>query len=293
GGASGAGGGGGAAGAGGEPKKRLPMFTGPPPPQLIRGVKNTLAVASGKGGVGKSTVAVNLALALQQRGQRVGVMDIDIYGPSLGLLMGVRDRPVAGEDGKIWPLEKHGVSLMSLSFFGEPGEPVIWRGPMVGKLIKQFIDDVNWGTLDYLVVDLPPGTGDAQLALVQDTKVSGAVIVTTPSELALIDARRGHEMFNQVKVPVLGIVENMSYYLCPKCEKRHDIFDHGGGKRAAEAAGVPFLGEIPLDPTVRAAGDGGEPVVVRGPGDPHAAPFFAVADEIIRQTAGAASATVH
>jgi len=268
-------------------KKKLPLYSGPPAPELIRGVKATIAVASGKGGVGKSTVAVNLALALHMRGARVGIMDIDIYGPSLGLLMGVRDRPVAGEDGKIWPLEKHGVSLMSLAFFSEPGEPVIWRGPMVGKLIKQFIDDVNWGELDYLIVDLPPGTGDAQLALVQDTKVSGAVIVTTPSELALIDARKGHEMFNQVKVPVLGIVENMSYYICPKCEKRHDIFDHGGGKRAADTAGVPFLGELPLDPTVRAAGDGGEPAALRGPGDTHAQPFFALADRLLALGAGA------
>lgn len=245
----------------------------------IPGVKLTVAVASGKGGVGKSTVAVNLALALKAKGLSVGLLDADIYGPSAPTMLGVhRVPPARGE--KILPALAYGVKVISIGFFVPPDSPMIWRGPMVMKAIDQFLHDVDWSALDCLVVDLPPGTGDAQLTLAQKVPVDGAVIVTTPSEVALIDARRGLQMFNKVNVPTLGIIENMSYFLCPHCNERTDIFSAGGGRSAAAELGVRFLGEIPLDPTIRKGGDEGRPVVVAAPDSLQAKLFRDFADDV-------------
>lgn len=227
-------------------------------------VKSVVAVASGKGGVGKSTVAANLALALRAQGNRVGLMDADIYGPSVPIMMGLG---TVDQQTASFPLEKYGIKLMSMGFIVPPAQAVIWRGPMVHKAVSQFLTDVHWGDLEYLVIDLPPGTGDAQLTLTQTAPLSGAVIVTTPQEVSLIDARKGLEMFRQVRVPVLGIVENMSY-LMDKEGGRTFIFGKGGGRKLADEAGVPFLGEIPLDPRVAECGDQGEPIVHRYPDSP-------------------------
>jgi len=233
--------------------------------ELLPGVRNTIAVASGKGGVGKSTVALNLALALRETGASVGLMDCDVYGPSLPLLTGVGGRPEARQK-RILPHEGFGLKLMSMGFFLDEGSPVIWRGPMVHGLIRQFLTDVEWGELDYLVLDLPPGTGDAALTLTQQAPLSGAVIVTTANDLSLIDARKGLGMFEKVNVPVLGIVENMSYFVPPDLpDRKYYIFGEGGGRRVAEELGVDFLGEIPLDPRVVEGGDKGRPVVVDAP----------------------------
>src|SRR5450755_4136429 len=226
---------------------------------LLRDVRFKVAVASGKGGVGKSTVAANLALSLQRLGQRVGLMDSDIYGPSQQMMMGIDEKPFINPENQIVPIERYGVKVMSLGFLMDVDQPVIWRGPMVMKAVEQFLQDVAWGTLDYLLIDLPPGTGDAQLTLTQKIHLSGAVIVTTPQDVSLIDARKGLAMFQKVNVPVLGIVENMSYFLCPSCGHREEIFKHGGGKRTADEPHVPFLGEIPLDPKVAIGGDSGRP----------------------------------
>ncbi|HKJ24041.1 MAG TPA: Mrp/NBP35 family ATP-binding protein, partial [Myxococcota bacterium] len=232
-----------------------------PEGELLPGVKNTIAVASGKGGVGKSTVATNLALALRQMGGAVGLLDADVYGPSLPLLTGVSGRPEASEK-RILPHEKFGLKLMSMGFFVNEGSPVIWRGPMVHGLITQFLRDVEWGELDYLVIDLPPGTGDAALTLTQTAPLSGAVIVTTANDLSLIDARKGLAMFEKVNVPVLGIVENMSYFTPPELpDKKYYLFGEGGGRRTAEELGVDFLGEIPIDPRVVEGGDIGRPIL--------------------------------
>ncbi len=227
--------------------------------ELLPGVRHAVAVASGKGGVGKSTVAVNLAAALAAAGATVGLMDADIYGPSIPIMMGMRTARPSVRDGKLVPLERFGLKLMSLGFIAGDDTPVIWRGPLVGKLVQQFLADVDWGTLDYLVVDLPPGTGDAQLTLTQAAPLAGAVIVTTPQDVALEDVRRGVRMFEKVNVPVLGIVENMAYFICPDCGSRHEIFSHGGGAEAARAFEVPFLGEIPIDPAIRMGGTRGSP----------------------------------
>ena len=236
-----------------------------PEGELLPGVKNTIAVASGKGGVGKSTVATNLALVLQQMGARVGLLDADVYGPSLPLLTGVSGRPEAN-DKRILPHEKYGLKLMSMGFFVDDGSPVIWRGPMVHGLVTQFLRDVEWGELDYLVIDLPPGTGDAVLTLTQTAPLSGAVIVTTANDLSLIDARKGLAMFEKVNVPVLGIVENMSYFTPPELpEKRYYLFGEGGGRRTADELGVDFLGELPIDPRVVEGGDVGRPIVELDP----------------------------
>ncbi len=245
---------------------------------LVPGVRNIVAVASGKGGVGKSTVAVNLALALAGRGARVGLLDADIYGPSIPLMMGVNERPsVDAERRRLLPFERHGVRFMSLGFLVDPDSAVIWRGPMVMKAIEQLLGDVDWGELDVLVVDMPPGTGDAQLTLSQRVRLAGAVIVTTPQDVALADAVKGVAMFRKVGVPVLGIVENMSHFECPHCGERTDVFGAGGGRREAERLGVPLLGEIPLDAEIRAGGDTGRPIVVDRPDSPRTRAFESIA----------------
>ena len=254
----------------------------PQPPKLLSGVKNMIAVASGKGGVGKSTVAVNLAVALAQTGASVGLLDMDIYGPSLPLMMGICQKPTADPStGLLTPLEKHGLRLMSMGFISDERTPVIWRGPMVHKMVTAFMAQVDWGTLDYLIMDLPPGTGDAQLTITQTAPLTGAVIVTTPQDVSLIDARKGLIMFQTVHVPVLGIVENMSYFVCDECGKRHEIFRYGGGRRASEELGVPFLGEVPLDPKVTWGGDQGAPVVASAPDSPASQALREVARQVI------------
>jgi ATP-binding protein involved in chromosome partitioning len=236
---------------------------------ILPGVKNTIAVASGKGGVGKSTVSVNLAVALAQEGAKVGLVDADIYGPSIPLMMGVNGRP-SMRNQKLLPMENHGVKIMSIGFLVDPMQAVIWRGPMVSGAVKQFLTDVEWGDLDYLVIDLPPGTGDIQLTLVQTIPLTGAVIVTTPQDISLADARKGYVMFEKVQVPVLGLIENMSHFVCSHCGQREEIFDNGGGRRAAEELGIPFLGEIPIVTNIRRSGDTGKPIVLdtdpNGPG---------------------------
>ncbi len=249
---------------------------GPPPKIDLPGVKHVVAVASGKGGVGKSTVAVNLALALHQQGRRVGLMDADIYGPSVPIMMGV---PAIDPQTTAFPIERYGLRLMSMGFLVRPDQAVIWRGPMVDKYIRQFLMALPWGDLDYLVVDMPPGTGDAQLTLTQAVRLSGAVIVTTPQEVSLIDARKGLEMFRQVRVPVLGIVENMSYFL-GEDGKRYEIFRHGGGRKLAADSGVPFLGEIPIDARVAECGDTGEPIVRKFPDSPITRSYLALATTV-------------
>lgn len=228
---------------------------------VLPGVKNTIAVASGKGGVGKSTVAVNLAVALAQEGASVGLVDADVYGPSIPLMMGIKpgERPRV-HNQRLQPMVNWGVKLMSIGFLVDPMQAVIWRGPMASGAVKQFMSDVDWGELDYLIFDLPPGTGDIQLTLVQTIPLTGSVIVTTPQDISLADARKGFVMFEKVNVPILGIVENMSYYVCSHCGQREEIFDNGGGQRAARELGVPFLGEIPLFTNIRISGDTGKPI---------------------------------
>jgi ATP-binding protein involved in chromosome partitioning len=245
-------------------------------PQLIPGVKHVVAVASGKGGVGKSTVAANLAISLAQLGHRVGLLDADIHGPSLPMMFGITERPFV-EGNRIRPFEKYGITVMSLGFILDVDTPVIWRGPMVMRAIEQMLGDVVWGDLDYMVIDLPPGTGDAQLTVTQKIPLSGAVIVTTPQDVALIDARKGLAMFKKVNVPVVGIVENMSTFVCPHCGATTEIFKAGGGRRTAELLGTAFLGSIPLDPKIVEGGDAGVPIVVAEPDGPHAAAFREVA----------------
>ncbi len=232
--------------------------------ELLQGVRNTVAVASGKGGVGKSTVAVNLAVSLALDGAKVGLLDADIYGPSIPLMMGINEKPrLQGQ--KLLPLEAHGVKVMSIGFLVDPMQAVIWRGPMVSGAVKQFMSDVEWGELDYLIFDLPPGTGDIHLTLVQSIPLSGAVVVTTPQDISLADARKAFSMFQKVNVPIVGIIENMSYYICGHCGHREEIFATGGGKKAAEELGVPFIGDIPIYTPIRIGGDTGKPIVVLEP----------------------------
>ena len=261
----------------------------PQAPRPLPGVKKTIAVASGKGGVGKSTVAVNLAVCLAERGASVGLMDCDIYGPSLPVMMGIDGRPTADPKTQaLAPLVKHGIKLMSMGFLSDERTPVIWRGPMVHKMVTAMMVQVDWENLDYMVMDLPPGTGDAQLTLTQSAPLSGAVIVTTPQDVSLADARKGLKMFEQVNVPVLGIVENMSYFVCDQCNKRHEIFLHGGGRRTSGELGVPFLGEIPLDPPVAAGGDAGEPVVISSPDSPASKALHEITGKILAELNAAA-----
>jgi len=268
---------------------------GPDKGDVLPGVRNTIAVASGKGGVGKSTTAVNLALALSESGARVGILDADVYGPSLPLLLGVKQRPTSEErDGKkiILPLEAYGMKVMSMGFFINENSPVIWRGPMVHGLIRQFLVDVAWGELDYLVIDLPPGTGDAALTLTQNAPLSGAVIVTTANDLSVIDARKGLKMFEKVDVPVLGIVENMAYFVPPDLpDRKYWIFGKDGGKRVADELGVDFLGEVPIDTRVVEGGDLGRPILVHAPDAPAAGAFRAIAGSVARKLAVLAERT--
>lgn len=245
----------------------------------IPGVRNIIAVASGKGGVGKSTVAANLAVALAQSGAKVGLLDADIYGPSIPILMGVTDKP-RESDGRFIPPVQHGVKVMSIGFFLDLNTAVVWRGPMVGKALQELLRGADWGELDYLVVDLPPGTGDAQLTLCQSVPVTGALIVTTPQDVALSDVLKAIAMFEKVKVPVLGLVENMSYFICPHCEHRTEIFKYGGGRAAAQRLNIPFLGEIGIDPAIPVGGDAGEPLVVKSPDSPQAKQFHEVAGQV-------------
>jgi ATP-binding protein involved in chromosome partitioning len=241
---------------------------GMPPKLPIPGVKNLIAVGSGKGGVGKTTVSVNLAVGLASLGYKSGLMDADVYGPNVPLMMGINRTPIAHGE-RIQPLEQFGVRLMSMGFLSPGDKQLVWRGPMLHSVIQQFLRGVDWGDLDYLVIDLPPGTGDVALSLIQTAPITGAIVVTTPSDVSLEDARKAIHMFQQVKVPILGIVENMSWLSCPHCHERIDVFSHGGGKRTADEMGVNFLAELPLDPEVRAGGDSGKPIVLRkGQGEP-------------------------
>ncbi len=266
--------------------------SGPPPSQPpparasspyarkpLSGVAAIIAIASGKGGVGKSTVAVNLALALQQLGLQTGLLDADIYGPSVPMMLGTDELPKPHEDG-VRPVSKYDVKVMSIGFYIDEKTPVIWRGPMVMKALNQLLSDVNWGKLDCLVVDLPPGTGDAQLTLMQAVPVTGAVVITTPSDVALIDARRAIAMFDKLEVPVVGVAENMSHFVCPHCQKETEVFSRGGGKKEAAAMKVSFLGEIPLDPAIGRGGDQGKPVMASTADGPQAQAFIAMAKKV-------------
>jgi ATP-binding protein involved in chromosome partitioning len=252
----------------------------------IPGVAAVIAVASGKGGVGKSTTALNLALGLRDLGLRVGLLDADIYGPSVPRLTGIREKPELNDDKKMIPLQRFGLAIMSIGFLVEEDTAMIWRGPMVMSAITQMLRDVVWGTLDVLVVDMPPGTGDAQLTLAQNVPLKGAIIISTPQDLSLIDARRGLAMFKKVNVPVLGIVENMSYFQCPHCGTRSDIFGHGGARHEAERLAVPFLGEIPLHMSIRVSSDSGTPVVDSEPDGPHAEIYRVIAAKVRDQLKG-------
>jgi len=304
---AGAGGSGGSSAAGGAPESArvtraraagggngaaAPRDANPSGPQAaaVPGVKHIVAVASGKGGVGKSTAAVNLALGFQANGLKTGLLDADIYGPSQPRLLGLTGHPETLDDKHLKPMEGYGLEVMSMGFMVKESEPVIWRGPMVVSALTQMLRGVAWGDLDILVVDMPPGTGDVQLTIAQQVPMSGAIIVSTPQDLALIDARKGLNMFRKVKVPVLGIIENMSYFLCPSCGERSDIFGHGGAMNEAEKIGVPFLGEIPLHMDIRATSDAGTPIVASEPDGAHARIFRDIASktwEGIQSSAGA------
>jgi ATP-binding protein involved in chromosome partitioning len=254
-----------------------------PPKTPIPGVENLIAIGSGKGGVGKTTVSVNLAIALAKLGHRTGLMDADVYGPNVPLMFGLRATPRSLGD-RIQPLEKFGVQLMSMGFLNPGDKPLVWRGPMLHSVIQQFLRKVDWGELDYLLIDLPPGTGDVQLSLTQSAPLTGAVVVTTPSDVSLEDARKAVNMFDQVRVPVIGMIENMSYLKCPHCEERIDVFSHGGGRRTAEMMKVHFLGELPLTADVRIGGDSGKPVATRDESDPAASGFYELARNLILRT---------
>jgi len=248
--------------------------------QLVPGVKNVIAVASGKGGVGKSTVSVNLAVALAKSGASVGLLDADITGPNIPMMMGIEGQPTASASNKIIPLERHGVKAISIQFFVPEGQPIVWRGPLIGGAISQFLRDVEWGELDYLVVDLPPGTSDAQLTLAQAVPISGTVLVTTPQEVALSDVAKALSMLRRLNVPIIGLVENMSAFVCPHCGEATEIFGHGGGERFAEQHGIDFLGKVPLDVTVRQGGDAGIPAVAQREPGPAAVALEAIAGRV-------------
>jgi ATP-binding protein involved in chromosome partitioning len=286
---------GGGGGGGAAPQRPAPAggaASGPRPAPRgeagvgVPGVESIIAVASGKGGVGKSTTAVNLALGLATLGLRVGVLDADIYGPSLPKLLAIKERPQTLGGTRLKPISRYGLTVMSIGFVVDEETPMIWRGPMVISALTQMLREVEWGSLDVMVVDMPPGTGDAQLTMAQQVPLKGAVIVSTPQDLALIDARRGIAMFRRVNVPVLGIVENMSYFECPECGTRSDIFGHGGARHEAERLGVPFLGEVPLHMTIREKSDAGLPVVATEPDGPHAKAYCEIAARVRDQLKG-------
>jgi ATP-binding protein involved in chromosome partitioning len=259
----------------------------------ITGVKNLVAVASGKGGVGKTTVAVNLAIALKNMGNTVGLLDADVYGPNVPVMLGTNEQPRAVDERTIIPVEAYGLKMISMGLLNPGDKPLVWRGPMLHSVIQQFLRSTQWGALDYLIVDLPPGTGDVQLTLIQSVSVSGAVVVTTPSIVALADVRKAIEMFRQVNVEILGVVENMSYFNCPHCKGRIDVFGHGEGQHMAKTFGVPFLGEIEIDPQIRIGGDTGKPVASLGEDAPGSKSIYAMARnvvarvEVVNQSAGA------
>ena len=273
-------------GGGGRPAPQpspqaAPPQQGPMPKRPdVEGIKSIVAVASGKGGVGKSTVATNLALALAKQGRKVGLLDADVYGPSLPRMMSISDKPKTKDGKTLIPLENHGIKCMSIGFLVAEETPTIWRGPMVMSALEQMIRDVEWGELDVLLVDMPPGTGDAQLTMAQRVPLAGAVIVSTPQDIALLDARKGLNMFRRVDVPVIGIVENMSYFLCPHCGERSEIFGHGGARAEAEALSLPFLGEVPLHLSIREAGDAGTPIVAAAPESAQALAFNGIAEAV-------------
>ena len=259
-----------------------PAAANQPEEVLLPGVKHIIAVSSGKGGVGKSTVTVNMAVALKKEGYAVGIMDADIYGPNIPMMIGVTKEPIK-EGDKITPAEGQGVKVISMGFFVPEDTPVVWRGPMVHGAIQQFFRDVVWGELDYLLIDLPPGTGDVPLTLSQLVPLTGAITVTTPQEVALSDVRKGMTMFKKVNVPLLGVVENMSYFVCGHCGERTEIFSFGGGEQAAKKFGVPFLGRVPLDPAIREGGDQGSPIVVKNPDSPQTQAFLQIVRALVSQ----------
>ncbi|HYG99346.1 MAG TPA: Mrp/NBP35 family ATP-binding protein [Terriglobales bacterium] len=265
--------------------------TRPPGPQPIPGVNAIIAVGSGKGGVGKTTISVNLAIALAKLGHKVGLLDADVYGPNVPLMLGTSATPRVVGENRIEPLEKYGVKVISVGFLNPGDKPLIWRGPMLHQLIRQFLEQVAWGELDYLVVDLPPGTGDVAISLIQTVPLTGAVVVTTPSDVSLQDGRKAIEMFRQVKVDIVGMVENMSAFTCPHCHHEIDIFSKGGGARTAQEFGIPFLGALDLDPDVRKGGDSGQPVTLTGEDSAHAKPFFDFARRVIERTSEIQSGT--
>ncbi len=277
---------------------RIEIVQAPPPapprprgPQPIPGVRSVVAVASGKGGVGKSTVATNLALALATLRPSIGLLDADVYGPSVPLMLGIDEKATTREDRRIIPVERHGLRVISMGMFIGEATPVIWRGPMITKLITEFLRNVEWGELDVLVLDLPPGTGDVQLTPTQQVPLTGGIIVTTPQDVALADVRRGIQMFRQVNAPVLGLIENMSFHVCPGCGERADLFGHGGGATMAREAGIPLLGEVPLVRAIREAGDAGLPIVAANPSHPQSRAFREIAERVLVRLTEAERAT--
>lgn len=261
-----------------------------PQPVALPGVAKIIAIGSGKGGVGKTTVAVNLAIALAKLGRRVGLIDADVYGPNVPLMMGSRQQPKVGPGNCIIPNDTHGIKTMSIGYISPGDKPMVMRGPMLHQIIRQFLQQVDWGELDYLIVDLPPGTGDVVISLVQTVPLTGAVVVSTPSDVSLEDARKALEMFAQVNVEVLGMIENMSHFTCPHCHQQIDIFSKGGAERTAKQFNVPFLGSIELIPAIREGGDRGLPVTLAGPKSPQAAEFYAAAEKLMEQAEAAAAA---
>ena len=261
-----------------------------PPPVALPGVSKIVAIGSGKGGVGKTTIAVNLAIALSKLGQRVGLMDADVYGPNVPIMMGSSQPPKVGAGNVIQPNLTHGIKTISIGYISPGDKPLIMRGPMLHQIVRQFLQQVDWGELDYLIVDLPPGTGDVAISLVQTVPLTGAVVVSTPSDVSLEDARKALEMFAQVHVEVLGMVENMSYFTCPHCHQQIDVFSRGGAERTAQQFKVPFLGSIELIPAIREGGDRGLPVTLAGPKSPQAAEFYTAAEKLMERAEAAAAA---
>lgn len=256
----------------------------PPTPQPLPGVSSIVAVGSGKGGVGKTTLAVNLALAVSKLGHKVGLLDADVYGPNVPLMLGTSAQPRVLGDNRMEPLEVHGVKVISVGLLNPGDKPLIWRGPMLHSIIRQFIGSVHWGELDYLIVDLPPGTGDVALSLIQTVPLTGAIVVSTPSDVSLQDARKAIEMFRQMKVDLVGMVENMSYFVCPHCQHEIDIFSRGGAEKTAQQFGVAFLGSVQLDPDIRKSGDSGKPAVLEGEDSPHAKSLYEFARKVMART---------